>query len=325
MVGAIIGAAALNVSFGLSYVPSYAKYTAQITAGALIGCSMGKNDVKRLKLLVKPLLALLGGLLLLNILLGFFIYYISPMDLLTSLMSCIPGGMTDIPLISADMGADSPKVAVLQFVRMATGISLFPSLISIITDKKNKKDTASEQDKPLEEEKIEDFHEHTLSRFLQTISIAAVFGILGAVLHIPSGALLFSMVATLCFKLFSNKSYMPNWAKRLAQVLSGAYVGSSMTYNDVLEIKHLIIPALVLVACYFATSFILGKVLSRHFGMSLKEAMLAATPAGATDMALILSDIGVQSTDLIVLQIIRMLIVIGVFPPIINLIVLLAG
>ena len=111
------------------------------------------------------------------------------------------------------------------------------------------------------------------------------------------------------------------WAKKLAQVLSGTYIGCSIGYDDVLELRFLIMPAVLLVVGYFIACFIVGKVLSRYFRMSLKEAMLAATPAGASDMALISSDLGVQSTDLMVLQIIRLVIVVSLFPQIINLIV----
>ena len=45
--------------------------------------------------------------------------------------------------------------------------------------------------------------------------------------------------------------------------------------------------------------------------------MLAATPAGASDMALISSDLGVNSKEVIELQIIRMVVVIVVFPQVI--------
>ena len=53
--------------------------------------------------------------------------------------------------------------------------------------------------------------------------------------------------------------------------------------------------------------------------------MLAATPAGATDMALISSDIGVEDPDLVVIQILRMVCVILIFPQVISLIVSLVG
>jgi len=195
----------------------------------------------------------------------------------------------------------------------------------MIARRENKKNNIPEQDKlkpPIDSIKSS---QGTTAVFIQTMAVAAVTGIIGKRMNIPAGILLFSMIGVICLKLFCSKAYMPIWAKRLAQVLSGAYIGCSMSYNDVLELKYLIIPAVLLLLGYFTICLIVGKVLSKHFGMSLKEGMLVATPAGASDMALISSDLGVQSNDLIALQIIRMVVVISVFPQIINLIVKLAG
>lgn len=323
MVGAIVGVAALNILWGISYMPNYAKYAAQIIAGAFIGCTVEKSDIKRFKYIVKPALVLISAMLLLNITLGFTIYLVSPLDMITSLMSCIPGGMTEIPIISADMGADVPKVAVLQFIRMITCIGLFPTLISMIGQHHNNVNNISETYEttcPIEPARSRESNQIV---FTQTMVVAVLGGIIGRILKIPAGVLLFSMIGVICFKLFLDKAYMPIWAKRLAQTLSGAYIGCSINYSDILEIKYLIIPAVLIVVGYFITCFVVGRILSRHFGMSIKEAMLAATPAGASDMALISSDIGVHSTDLMVLQIIRLLVVISLFPQIISLIVAL--
>lgn len=325
MVGAIIGVAALNIFFDLAYMPLYAKYVAQITAGAFIGCSVDKSDMQHLKHLVQPALLLLGSMLILNITLGFIIYFSSPLDLLTSLMSSVPGGMNDIPIISADMGADAPKVAALQFIRMLAGIGLFPTLISVVPRRNSQKDRISRAEKPTPSEESCSSSKYSTPAFIQTIFVAAFSGILGKILNIPAGILIFSMIGVLCFQLLDHKTYMPLWAKRLAQMLSGAYIGGSMSYSDIVELKYLVVPALTLLLGYFITCLLLGRALSKHFDMSIKEAMLVATPAGATDMALISSDLGVESADLIVLQVIRLLVVVSVFPQIISLVVKLAG
>ena len=52
-----------------------------------------------------------------------------------------------------------------------------------------------------------------------------------------------------------------------------------------------------------------------------KDGSLMAIAAESSDMALISADLGVQSPDLIVLQVVRMLVVISVFPQIIHLLV----
>jgi len=85
------------------------------------------------------------------------------------------------------------------------------------------------------------------------------------------------------------------------------------------------IPSVIIVLGYFINCFVVGKIMNKAFRMSIKESMLAATPAGATDMALISSDIGVNSTDLVVLQIVRLITVIAIFPQVIYIISRLFG
>ena len=104
-------------------------------------------------------------------------------------------------------------------------------------------------------------------------------------------------------------------------MLSGCYIGSSVTLQDVLELKELIPAVILLLLGYTAACLVIGSIISRPCGMSRRESMLAATPAGASDMALISADLGGQSPDLIVLQVVRMLVVISVFPQIIHLLV----
>ena len=93
MVGAIIGVSLFNIFTSLAYIPVEGKVVAQIIAGAYIGVGLEKGDIIRLRRIFKPMVTILIALLILNISVGFIIYYISPMDLVTSLMCAIPGGI----------------------------------------------------------------------------------------------------------------------------------------------------------------------------------------------------------------------------------------
>jgi hypothetical protein len=53
--------------------------------------------------------------------------------------------------------------------------------------------------------------------------------------------------------------------------------------------------------------------------------MLITTPAGASDMALISSDMGVENTDVIIMQVLRAVIVMTFFPQIIHIVVYFIG
>ena len=53
--------------------------------------------------------------------------------------------------------------------------------------------------------------------------------------------------------------------------------------------------------------------------------MLIASPAGASDMALILDDMGIDNTDVVIMQVVRATVVMTVFPQIVNVICLVIG
>lgn len=344
MVGAILGACLLNVLTEQAFMPSAAKVMAQSLAGAFIATSVEREDLRRLPLIIRPACLLLTSVLILNLLLGYLIYITTPMDLMTALLCAVPGGMSDVPMIAADMGADAPQVALLQFVRMCAGIGVFPSLILWCTREKQanageqsvedhafasrRHSTGQKKQRSREmqqcsagrKERIyqKRFFNHSRScDLLLTLMIAGVCGAMGNFLGIPAGALVCSMVGVLVCKLGIGKAYLPLPAKRLAQVLSGAYVGSSITSADVQSLRYMLLPALLIISGYFLNSFLTGRLLHRLFGFPIRIGMLAATPAGATDMALISADLGVESPELIELQLIRLLTVVSVFPQII--------
>ncbi len=321
MIGAIIGVAALGITTDMASMPYYAKFVAQTTAGAFIGCSIEKSDIRRMPYLIKPLTVLLSIYLFVNLAVGMIIWKTTPVDLTTALMSAVPGGMSDTPIIAADMGANAAQVAVLQFVRMTVGIGFFPWLIQMIDKKCGTDDTDNKAD----DQGRHKTGERSNKIFAITLAIAVLGGVTGRLLGIPAGVLVFSMIAVMIFKLASGHGFLPMWAKRIAQVLSGAYVGSGITGSDLFELKYLMLPALTILIFYTANCLLTGHLMRRYFGFSRKVAMLIATPAGASDMALISSDIGVHSTDLIVMQVARMILVISIFPQVIQLVVNVLG
>ena len=95
----------------------------------------------------------------------------------------------------------------------------------------------------------------------------------------------------------------------------------SLVLNDLWRILVMLLPALLLVAGYLINCFVSSALLHKLCHIKRREAMLACSPAGATDMALISGDMGVTSPDLNVLQIVRMVSAITIFPQIIHAIV----
>lgn len=316
MVGSIVAVAILNISTGIAHMPYTGRLVAQIIAGAFIGVGLEKSDLNRLKNIFKPAITLLVGMLILNIVSGFLIYFTSPLDLVTSLMCAIPGGISDIPIISEEMGADSSTVAIMQFVRLVFGIGIFPSMILKVS-----KFDFYKKEVEHEVYKRTTNSNNSISYLLLTITVASVFGIIGKLSGIPSATLVFSMFSVIVLKLTTGKACMPRWMRRFAQLLAGAYIGSSFEMGDVMQLKYLMVPAIVLLLGYFIACFLIGNILHKKFKIPINESMLAATPAGASDIVLISAEMGIESADVIVLQIIRMVSAVSIFPQIIRLIV----
>lgn len=329
MIGAIIAAAALNITTDLASMPYAAKLAAQTIAGAFIGVSISRDDLRHLPRLIRPLAVLLGCYMAVCLVTGFIIWRVSSLDLMTALMSCVPGGMSDVPIIAADMGADAPKVAVLHFVRMALGISLFPSLIRAIDARARAHENAAGEGQPAPAASDAPAGNQKARQpkwaFPLCLAVAFAGGWLVRLTGIPAGTLVGSLLSTMLLRLKFGLGFLPPPVKKLAQAFSGAYIGCSVGYSDLLELRLLILPAVLIVVAFGLNCFCTGHFLHKHFGFERKMSMLAATPAGATDMALISSDIGVEDPDLVVLQILRMVCVILIFPQVISLIVSLAG
>lgn len=310
MVGALVGAVVLNITTEFAYMPYPARLTAQITAGAFIGATIQRSDVKRMPKLLKPAGILIGGMLILNLVMGVVIHYISGLDWQTSFFCAVPGGMSDTPIIAAEMGANGAAVALMQFARLVCGIGVFPSMILLMT--KNEQQEASGDTIKKEKKRSS-----TINVCI-TAAVAGVCGILGKLSGIPVGALIFAMIGTAAFKLITDRAAIPVWIKRIAQVLSGTYIGCSIGLQDLLELRFLIVPAILLVLGYMVNCIIISGLLHKFCGLTRRVAMLAATPAGANDMALISGDMGISAPDLNVLQIIRMITVVSIFPQIIH-------
>lgn len=313
MVGALVGTVLLNISTDFAYMPAAARMAAQITAGAFIGASIKRSDVQRMPRLAKPAAILLCGMLVLNLVMGVVIHAASGLDWMTSFFCAVPGGMSDTPIIAADMGADGAAVALMQFFRLVGGVGVFPSIIMMLT-----RHEVMEEREPQAKQAKQKAAPLSVG---VTVVVAAACGITGKLSGIPVGTLIFSMVGTAVLKLTTNRAVIPMWLKRIAQVLSGAYIGCSIGMRELLDMRYLILPALLLVLAYLINCFLISSLLHRFCGMTRREAMLVSTPAGAVDMALISGDMGISNPDLNVLQVIRMIVVVSVFPQMIYLIV----
>ncbi len=326
MIGAFAGVAVLGITTGLAWLPAETRTAVQVIAGAFVGCSLERSDLARLRLFAKPVLLMLAAFLALNLVLGFAIWAVSPLDLVTSLMCAVPGGINDTPIVAADMGADAPAVTVMQLVRQVLGIGVFPIMIAAFDRLCAARGYPDAGDSgPASDAKRVKSKQKSAASTVAALAVAAAAGLLGKATGVPGLTFTASILAVLVLKLVFDFAFIPKWVKKCCQLLAGCYLGTLLTMQGLASFADLIVPILVLIAGYTLNCFALGRLESRLFGYGRKEGMLMASPAGASDMALIIDDLNVKNTDVVIMQVIRAAFVMAFFPQIINLICCIIG
>lgn len=324
MVGSMIFVGIFNIITGVAYVENSTRFFVQVIAGAFIGIDMDKEKLMEIKNLIKPAIVMIIGLLTLNILVGIFIYKTTNLDLLSSLFAAVPGGMADMSIISSEMGADTSMVAVFQLARLISVISIFPTLIKkvqkrIICDNGDQIDIASTIELNIDKKDCK--YGNKNKDIILTLIIAIIFGIIGKVTKIPAGTMIFSLIGVAGLKIYSNKGYIYPIIKQGAQIVAGAFIGSSITIDVVYSLKLFIIPIICMIIAYTIMCGIIGFTISKWFDIDIITAMFCCTPAGASDMALIASELGANGADIALLQVTRLVSVIVIFPSVIRIII----
>lgn len=327
MVGAFVGVAVINCSVGGAWVPDGTRAAIQVVAGAFVGCSMERSDLARLKRIGGPVAVMLCACLVLMVAAGATVACASGLDLRTALMCAVPGGINDTPIVAADMGADAPTVAVLQLVRQVLGIAVLPAAIAAydrLRVSRGGKNARADVPSASEEARVKSGQRSAASTFA-VLAAAAVCGLVGKATGIPGMTFAFSIVAALVLKLGFDFAYIPKQVKKVCQLAAGCYLGTLLDASGLADAGLLVVPALIVIVFYVANCFITGAIESRAFGYGRREGMLIASPAGASDMALILDDMKIRNTDVVVMQVVRATVVMTCFPQIVNLICFAIG
>lgn len=170
--------------------------------------------------------------------------------------------------------------------------------------------------KPLGQRHMERWQLDYFAFFLLTLGIAAVGGLIGLKLKIPAGAMMGAMLFVVLFNLlFEHAVFYPN-LRIVIQILSGAMVGSRMDMNEVKGIKKLFFPILILIIGMLVINISLGLLIYWLSPLDAATALFAVAPGGASDMAIIGTDLGANPSYIAVLQLFRLIVIFTFMPPI---------
>lgn len=125
----MVGCATYNIKTDHGYMPLPVRKFVQVFAGALVGATVGRQQAVQMIELWDVVILAVGSFIVLDLVAGMLIARYTDMDLITALFSSAPGGLTDMTLIAADLGADGVKVAGMHMLRLVSVIALYPVMI----------------------------------------------------------------------------------------------------------------------------------------------------------------------------------------------------
>lgn len=316
MTGSMIAVAVFSILTEHSYMPSTLKTFAQIISGAYIGQQITKADLLNFPRLGKSVLFLMVLFTINMFAMGFLFHFLFHLDLVTALLSSMPGGIMDVSLISIDMGAQSEIVATMQLTRLVGMLLILPTWISFLLKKiGNNTDINSTKTTIKNQSIIKD----TFLNDSFILIISSIGGLIGLYVGIPVGALIFSLLFSSILKIVKNTQQMNSKMRYLAQILAGSIIGSTFTRHSLTQISKLIIPATILLISYLIINVLFGFIVYKKGSLDLKSALFASSPAGATDISLIAGELGGDMPKIAVIQISRTIYTIAVLPNLVRL------
>ena len=314
MVGAIVFVGTFQIISGYGYFPKVIKIAIQIIAGAFLGQRITANDLRELRGVVKPSFQLFGGILCMTFCTGLLIHHLASVGLETALLSSMPGGMTDIVLIASDIGADPTQSTVLHLVRYLVALLILPQINirickRISKDSKNSPETAVPKNTQKPKSK---------RHLFITLLIASVSGIIGKLSGFPAGAMVFSAFTVAAYNIRTEQAYVPRPMKLVAQCMAGISTGVVITLQDVLRLRELLLPVILIIINCILINYFLGILIYKTNDLDLATSLFAAVPSGLSDMALISLELGGDAPKVIVLQLVRYLCVMTFMPSMIR-------
>ena len=316
MLGALFLVAIFNIFFNRAFLPNYFKFVTQIATGTFIGSKFRSEDVKMLKKVIIPGMTMVVLMITFSFILSYLMSTFLGIDNLTSFFATAPGGIMDISLIAYDFKANTSQVALLQLIRLISVISFVPFFTKKCYERNIKKSVNSEQE--IENKKEKKFEIKSEKSFLFTIIVGIIGGIIGYFSHLPAGTMSCSMAFVAYFNVKTHKAYMPSTLRKIIQSFGGALIGAKVTLGDVIALKDLILPIILIIVGFCLMNVLVGFFLYKTTKFSLSTALLSASPGGMSDISLMAEDLGANGPQVASMQFLRAIFIVGVYPIIIK-------
>ena len=328
MLGAMIATASYNViAEPVLVMPDSFRLLFQIPLGVMIGSQVRKHDLLELRRLGKSALVVIGCFFVFNLLSGLSVYAISEFNAVTALFATAPGGAVYMAIIAQHIGGSVATVAILQMFRNSSVLifiaPFYRKLLSkrygqaVVVHEQLDTATADAKNSATAPVKPPSGIPSLLQckHFAVTLGFSLVFGLGFGLLAVPAGEMVGAMIGAVVYNVLTGKAQFLPILRVPIRILSGFFVGVNMTRGALAELATVPVVLLVIFGYIWLTTYVTAFLVHKLTGLDFASSLLASTPGGMSEMALIADDLNIGAPKVAVIHTIRLMSVISFFPP----------
>lgn len=151
-------------------------------------------------------------------------------------------------------------------------------------------------------------------KMIFTVVVGFIGFMIAKKLKAPAPAMIGSMIAVGITNIIFDYAYLPVTIKSFTQVITGAFIGVQVKKHDLLQLKSVYKPALLLIIILTFNTFLIGSIMHFIFKIDYTTALLSCVAGGITDLSLISMDMNADTSTVALLQLVRLVTTLTCFP-----------
>lgn len=318
MMGAMLSSGLAAVAgWGLPEAPAGANLILQIVLGLFIGVRVTR-ETRSLLSGIAPV-ALLASVwwLSLPLGLGWIVTRWFGLDLSTSLLGTVPGGIAEMSLLALSLNADAALVALMQFFRLAAVLVGMPFLSVWINRRMGEPKPV--RPKPVGRPMNVKIPSSERQGMATALALAVLGGLAGFWAGLPAGAFVGAMTVTGIASVSGFRlSPFPVGFRTAAQIGLGALIGLNVSPEVIGTLQKMLLPTLAVTVVMVAWGILLAFLVKRSTGWNLMTCLIATCPGGITQLASIAEELGADPLRVSLMHLVRLFTIFLVLPPLIT-------
>lgn len=297
------------------------KQVGQLLLAVQVGQQMTESVVKIFAAAWLPVTVVLLVSLITSVLLGLFLWRYSGDSLLTCLYAITPGGVSNMPTIAQEVGANAITVSIVQTMRILLVVSIIPFFAM-----EWRGEGGAAQMGLATGAHVPATSGHSLLWTVCLVLAAIAGSFLGKTCNVPAPRLVGGMigVAVVQFAVSSWNGadllpWFPSWIKIIAQLFLGASIGTALQRDMFVGMGRTVLVGLVTALCLVLIMLGCSLCVSALYGVPVITSILAFAPGGVAEMAITAVVLQADASFVVAAQTLRLIFIFLILPPLFRL------